>query len=98
MTDSTIIIVNVLTALPPTLFALGALLRGNRNSADIERSRLDLGYQQATTNTKTDALIKKTDEIHILTNSNLTAIKADLAIALQRIVVLEAALTRKGQE
>ena len=96
MTDTTIIIVNLIAAAPSTLFALGALLRGRQNGADIERARLDLSYQQATTNTKTDALIKKTDEIHVLTNSNLTAIKADLAIALQRIVVLEAALTRKG--
>lgn len=32
---------------------------------------------------------KKSDEIHVLVNSNLTAVKADLALALERVDKLE---------
>jgi len=41
-------------------------------------------------NGKATAIVEaKTDVIHQLTNSNLTSVKADLAIALKRIEVLE---------
>ncbi len=95
MTDTTIIIVNILTALPPTLFALGALRRGNRNGEAIQDATSLLGHQQRLTSEKADTLIQKTDEIHVLTNSNLTALKADLALALQRITQLEEALVHQ---
>jgi hypothetical protein len=63
----------IMTALPPTLVALGALVVGVINSI-------------------------KSDKIHVLVNSNLTAVKADLAIAntqikdLQTMVALQAQL------
>jgi len=68
----------LVTALPPTLVALGALVVGVINSI-------------------------KADKIHVLVNSNLTAVKADLAIAnsqiqaLQQMVVLQANLASKKE-
>lgn len=38
---------------------------------------------------KLDVINKKSDEIHIQTNSNLTSVKADLAIALKDIIFLK---------
>lgn len=38
---------------------------------------------------KLDVLGGKADDIHVLTNSNLTSVKADLAIALKDIVFLK---------
>lgn len=35
---------------------------------------------------------KKSDQIHVLVNSNMTAVKADLATAAKRIASLEALL------
>lgn len=45
--------------------------------------------------TKADTIQKTADQIHLLTNSNLTKVTADLALALNRIGVLEAALTKR---
>lgn len=39
--------------------------------------------------------IKKAEEIHILVNSNLSKVKSDLEIALDRIIKLEYLLTKK---
>ena len=36
----------------------------------------------------------KADAIHVLVNSNLTKVKTDLALALERVVNLEALLTK----
>jgi len=41
---------------------------------------------------KVDNVSKKADDIHILVNSNLSQVKADLILANQRIKVLEEAL------
>lgn len=40
-------------------------------------------------------LMSQLGEIHVLVNSNLTKVQADLTIALQRIEILESALTRE---
>jgi len=61
----------LITAVPPTLAALAALIVGIRNTH------------------KATAIITKADEIHTLTNSNLTAVKADLVAASERIKSLE---------
>lgn len=39
-------------------------------------------------------IIHKADEIHTLTNSNLTKVTADLALATKRIEILEAFIAR----
>jgi hypothetical protein len=47
-------------------------------------------FWQAIRNGRATAVVDaKTDVIHQLTNSNLTSVKADLAIALKRIETLE---------
>lgn len=79
------IVAAVLAALPPTIAALAALRQGKQNAAKVAvNTQLteDTGH-------KTDNLIKKTDEIHELTNSNLTSVKSDLAMANQRIKELQ---------
>ena len=43
---------------------------------------------------KADALTVKAEEIHVLTNSNLSTVKADLAKANTRIESLEALVTK----
>jgi len=43
---------------------------------------------------KTDALTVKAEEIHMLTNSNLSAVKADLLLANKRIEALETLLVQ----
>jgi len=39
----------------------------------------------------------KSDEIHVLVNSNLASVKADLKIAQERIEKLEALLTKEAR-
>jgi hypothetical protein len=46
------------------------------------------------TTAKTEVVIAKADEIHTLTNSNLAAVKADLALANARILSLEALVSK----
>lgn len=43
---------------------------------------------------KADSQTRQLTEIHSLVNSNLTEVKADLAIALDRIQILETLLTK----
>ncbi len=68
----------MVTAIPPTLVALGALLQSRHNDAQAQG--------RATTQ------LVKTAEIHELTNSNLTMVKAQLSAALARIDQLETTL------
>lgn len=46
---------------------------------------------------KADKLATKTEEIHVLTNSNLAAVKAELKSANDRIVGLEKLITGMGK-
>jgi hypothetical protein len=50
------------------------------------------------TTAKADVIVAKADEIHTLTNSNLAAVKADLAMANSRIVSLEALVSKLTDE
>lgn len=54
-----------------------------------------IGNQSDQTNERITSQSQQLGEIHELVNSNLTAVKADLAIALDRIATLEELLTRK---
>jgi 5-bromo-4-chloroindolyl phosphate hydrolysis protein len=47
------------------------------------------------TGDKTDKLVEKTAEIHALTNSGLSAIKQELAVAQEKIIGLEKAASTK---
>lgn len=64
----------IVTALPPTLVALGTLIVAWRNS------------------NKSDKIEKKSEEIHVLVNSNLTAVKAELAEAKLQIAQLQSTI------
>lgn len=50
-------------------------------------------FTSISNNRKADQIITKTDEIHVLTNSNLSAVKTDLMLANERIQKLEKLLT-----
>lgn len=91
MTDATVqvIWVAVCTALPPTLMALAAWRQGKNNSVEIAAN------SRITDNTekKADTLISKTAEIHTMSNGQLAALQAALALektrneGLERLVV-----------
>lgn len=68
----------LITALPPTIMAFAALRQGQSNSIKGDQSVA-----------QGQALIEKTEQIHMLTNSNLTAIKAELARAKMQIEELQ---------
>lgn len=74
--DATILTVTamVIAALPPTIAALAALRQGQRNEAKADAGAI-----------KTAELVKKTDEIHVLANSNLQKVTAALEVANQKI-------------
>ncbi len=61
--------------------------------ADVERARVDLADKSARI---ADVTNGKLDQIHELTNSNLTALKAQLAAALARIDHLETLLSHQA--
>ncbi len=84
MTDETFrqVIVAGLTALPPTLVGLGTLVQSMLNG----KASGDLKTQ---INHNTDRLAAKSDIIHDSTNGNLQAVKDKLAVAVDRIAVLE---------
>ena len=57
--------------------------------ATLRQSKLNAG--------KADVLVQKADEIHTLTNSNLTRVTAELALANDRIAKLEELIGRMSQ-
>jgi hypothetical protein len=73
LTDPTILA--IIAAVPPTLLALAAFMQSFKNNI-LSKDR----------SAKTNA---KIDEVHVLANSNLTRVRADLAVALKRIETLE---------
>jgi hypothetical protein len=86
MTESTLAV--IIAAVAPTLTGIGTLIATLRNGRVVIASKENTDHivQQ------TEAVTKKTDEIHILVNSNLAAVKADLALANQRVQKLETML------
>jgi hypothetical protein len=69
----------LISSIPPTLAGLAALIVGIRNSRK--------------SSAENSLIIKKSDEIHTLTNSNLTSVKAELVAASERIKALESLVT-----
>ena len=68
-------------AVPPTILAI-ANLRQSRRNAEIAKVNDE----------KTDTLVKRTDEIHAVTNSAKEAVDKQLKLANRRIAKLEKAL------
>lgn len=90
MTESTTLA--IITAIPPTLLALAAFLSSLHNN---KKAIIRSAVTDAKIENKGDILVKKADEIHELTNSNLTKVKTELALALGRIDMLEQLLRDK---
>ncbi len=93
MTDPTILA--VITAIPPTLLALAAFVQSFKNNTLSEARSV---ATDAKIDQKANTMEKKTDEIHKLTNSNLSRVQADLAVALRRIDLLENHIAATPQE
>jgi hypothetical protein len=72
-------------AIPPTLMALAAIIVSLRNGrkTDAVTAQIDA---------KTGELTAGQDAIHVLVNSNLEKVKADLAAAIAEIAELKQAL------
>lgn len=100
MTDTTLVTIAIaaIAALPPTITAFAAFRQGQRN----EKKTDDNTALTAETKQKTDDLVRKTDEIHTLTNSNLETVKKELVAANVRIAELQTIIERfvngKGRE
>lgn len=86
MSEATVIaaVVAVMAALPPTIAALAAFMQSR---AAVEQAKIATAVG-ASTAQKTDGLIGQVQQVHTLTNSNLSAVKAELAIATQQITSL----------
>lgn len=83
----------LIAGVPPTIAALAAykqslaaLAAANKNTEVAETVLRKTDVQAV----KTENLIGKVDEVHTITNSNLAAVKAELAQASQRIEALVA--------
>ena len=68
----------VITAVPPTVVALAGLIQGRRNEKKAAEAK-----------EVTDTLVKKTDEIHTLTNNNLSKVSEALNVANTKIEGME---------
>lgn len=101
-TISTILIA-AFAALPPTIAAVTGLIasratlrqsRANASVAENANLKAEASNVKAdASNEKTDALLRKTEEIHTLTNGNLTTITAELRVANEKIAGLQALLS-----
>ena len=80
MIDPTLltVITVFLSATPPTVAAVGALIVGLRNSR-----KADVASNEA------DVAAKQTSEIHTMTNSNLSEVKTELKVAQEKIEGLQ---------
>jgi len=65
MNDNTLVV--IIAAIPPTLVALAAFIQSVRNNDNIKKS-----------NVVQDGLLRKTEEIHVLTNRNFSEQKAEI--------------------
>lgn len=79
------IITGFMVALPPTLMAWAALRQGKVNAAKATET----GVKVDTIGLKTDSIVTKANDIHALTNSNLTAVTTALQVANEKISGLE---------
>ncbi len=78
LTDTTVIFAAAIAAIPPTLVGCAALWQAVLNAGAAR-----------VTDGKTDSIIRKADEIHTLTNSNLAEVTKTLQVANEKISGLE---------
>jgi hypothetical protein len=80
----------IVATIPPTLVAVGTLIVSWRTSGKA----VVIDTKATALVGKADVIIHKAEEIHTLTNSNLTKVSTDLALALKRIESLEGFIAR----
>lgn len=98
MTEATIttIVVTMVGAIPPTILSMAAW-RSSRSADKSAKAAAATAALSAdstartveATEHKATELIEKSAEIHKLVNSNLTAVKSDLAVANEKIATLQ---------
>ena len=86
MTDATIvgIVSAALGAVPPTILALATLLQSRKNAVSAHETSVKLDTAVVATN----AIQKKADEIHAVTNGNLSKVTAELTEAQKNNAIL----------
>lgn len=99
MTEATIpalilaVVAALIAGIPPTLAAMaayraaGAALKTAQHATELTQTVVTKADEQAV---KTEGLIGRVDQVHTLTNSNLSAVKAELQQATQQIASLTA--------
>jgi len=103
MVDSTTIVVAAITAIPPTLVALGAWRQGwnNGKKADVAAASADLAAANASAaavkveevHTAAQGIAAKSDQIAAQTNGHLTQLTAELKQLTTRNEALEKTVT-----
>ena len=87
----------LIATIVPSFAAIGALIIGWRTSSKarviINKTDDAIGKVDSV-DKKADTIIVAAEKIHSLTNSNLTKVNADLALANQRIEALQSLVTQ----
>jgi hypothetical protein len=81
------LMIAAITTLPPTIMAYAAYQQGQTNEDRVEETKV-----------LAKDIVEKTDQIHVLTNSNLTALKVDLENANRQIADLQLMVIRLVEE
>lgn len=104
---SDIVLIAIVTAffgaIPSTIIAIASLLQGRENAvkqeentvitAAVEKKTEAIAVTAAKSDVRNEKLVEDVAKIHELTNSNLTAVKSDLMVALQQIKSLQELVT-----
>lgn len=91
------VLVALIAGIPAMLTALAVYRQGmaaKKSADDAKTAAVHAEAGVKANDVKTDVLLAKTEEIHILTNSNLTALKAELSMANEHIKELQALVAK----
>lgn len=90
MTDATIVTIAAaaIAAIAPTMVAWASLQQGRLNGKKTDHNVTATAALSQKVDDKSEMLGIKSDEIHSLTNGNLTAVKHDLVVALREVTEL----------
>lgn len=95
------IIAALIAAIPPTLAALAAYkqsMAALSTSQETQRIAKGISEKASEQATKTESLVGRVDQVHTLTNSNLSQVRAELAMAATRIENLIAVVSELKSE
>jgi hypothetical protein len=76
---------DIVAGLPPTLMALAGLFVAWRNGTKAELAAVASKERAAVASAKADVIIEKADQIHSLTNDNLSRVSTALEVANTKI-------------